>query len=493
MRHAALALIALLTWVTTSVAADDVALVDGFRAVHDGAGSVRLEFGDRTPLEISLLWFGADGADARELTRDAGLETAPRGETSIARVAGTAASLESRVRHWGWFHVAPIAFLDARLQPIDGMELVGAAGLRLQTDGPWQRRTVTVQPHLAVGRAPARTVEVFETVVDLDAYDRRTIGLVRLDGRRAVMREDGERMLFEAGTEATWPLAIVVARSRGSLDHLVGQALVAYDDAGRASAPTWKIPPMCGRCRAPRLEELRLEVEMRERVLRIVAELRSGETIHPVAWPALRLEGIAMNLFHRRRENARTIYEIPVRSTAALEIAEAVDDGRIRAEVFMEAGGEGHRPDAVFVLGDPDLAERVRAYAPIDLEHDLPSYLSPRLVSNWPNPFRDETTIEVVVPSTLEQAFEVDEALRARIDPSTPPPFGETPMVRVKVYNVSGQLVDVLDEQVRDTGRFVVRWDGSDVQGRPVAAGAYYVNVEMGDWSVTRRVLRIRN
>ena len=53
--------------------------------------------------------------------------------------------------------------------------------------------------------------------------------------------------------------------------------------------------------------------------------------------------------------------------------------------------------------------------------------------------------------------------------------------------------MDVLDERPREPGRFAVHWDGTDVQGRPVAAGAYYVNVEMNEWSVTKRVLRIRN
>jgi hypothetical protein len=158
----------------------------------------------------------------------------------------------------------------------------------------------------------------------------------------------------------------------------------------------------------------------------------------------------------------------------------------------MDAG-VGAEPDDVVVIAPARLDETIEALAPAHLVDELPSYLSPALVTNWPNPFRDATMIEVEVPATLGDAFELDASMRRRVDPSAPPPFGPRPMVRVKVYNVSGQLVDVLDEEVREAGRFTVHWNGSDAQGRPVAAGAYYVNVEIGDWSVTKRVLRIRN
>jgi flagellar hook assembly protein FlgD len=58
---------------------------------------------------------------------------------------------------------------------------------------------------------------------------------------------------------------------------------------------------------------------------------------------------------------------------------------------------------------------------------------------------------------------------------------------------VSGQLVSVLDESPRSAGRFTVGWNGQDLQGRLVASGTYYVHVEMEEWSVTRRVLLLRN
>ena len=464
----------------------------GFRVVHDEAGRLRVEAGDRIPLVLSLQWFDATSSRALELTRAAGLEPRTRDGSSHARLPATPARLEVRRLHWGYFHVDPIVFLDASLRADEGTTLEGAPGVALETEGPWSVRRIRIRPHVAVGRANPVEVEVLETVVDLGPYERRYLGVVRLERRRGAVQEDGRGIVWEAGTGAAWRLALVGATSRSSLAVHVGQALLTYDGAGRLAEPRWKVPPMCGRCRSPRLEELRLQIELRDRAVHVLADLRSDEALHPVAWAALRLEDVPMNHFHRGRVEGRTLYEIPVSTAVALTIAEAVETGSLDAEVVMDAGTI-HRPDATFVMATPYLAESVRAAAPADLGEELPSYLSPRLVANRPNPFRDATTIEVIVPSTLDEAFDLEPDLRARLDPSTPPPFGAAPTVRVKVYNVSGQLVDVLDERPREPGRFAVHWDGTDVQGRPVAAGAYYVNVEMNEWSVTKRVLRIRN
>lgn len=476
LKHAVTGLLLALLLTPYGARAETIPLVDGFEAEVDG-GRLRLAIGDRTPLEFSLEWF--DAAESRTRTLAPG-------------DAVQGASLSVRSHHWPWFHVAPIAFLDARLVADTGVELSGTVGLHLTTSSPWRKSTAKVQPHLAVGRAPEREIEIFETIVELDDYDQRHVGIVRLDRKRAVVREDGDHLLWEAGTGTDWPLAVIVARSRASLEFLAGLALVTYNDAGRADAPLWKAPPMCGRCRTPRIEELRVDVRLDHRQLRLAVEVRSPESLHPIAWPALRLDDVPMNLFYRGREERRAIYEIPVDNPVALRLAKAIDAGQVDAEIYLHAG-PGHEPKSTFVMATPGLAERVEVLAPIDLEEELPSYLSPRLVQNWPNPFRDATTIEVEVPATLREAFDLEANMRHRIDPHLPPPFGSTPNVRVKVYNVSGKLVKLIDDQVREPGRFVVRWDGSDVQGRPVAAGAYYVNVEMGEWSVTRRVLRIRN
>ncbi len=83
-----------------------------------------------------------------------------------------------------------------------------------------------------------------------------------------------------------------------------------------------------------------------------------------------------------------------------------------------------------------------------------------------PNPFRDATTITYSV---------------ARASP-----------VRLAVHDVTGRLVVVLAAEVRHPGRYSVVWDGRDSAGSFVASGVYFTRLSAGDWSQTRKMLKVR-
>ncbi|MDM7913931.1 MAG: FlgD immunoglobulin-like domain containing protein [Candidatus Eisenbacteria bacterium] len=50
--------------------------------------------------------------------------------------------------------------------------------------------------------------------------------------------------------------------------------------------------------------------------------------------------------------------------------------------------------------------------------------------------------------------------------------------VSVRVFDVSGRLVDLLDSGMRDAGPHDVTWDGRDASGRAAPAGTYFVRLE---------------
>ena len=81
----------------------------------------------------------------------------------------------------------------------------------------------------------------------------------------------------------------------------------------------------------------------------------------------------------------------------------------------------------------------------------------------WPNPFEGSLEIVCTLPST---------------EPA-----------RLGIYDVGGRLVRSL-EVAGPSG--TVRWDGADEARRPLPAGAYYLRVEAGSRSGTRRVLLLR-
>ena len=63
---------------------------------------------------------------------------------------------------------------------------------------------------------------------------------------------------------------------------------------------------------------------------------------------------------------------------------------------------------------------------------------------------------------------------------------------RVAVYDARGRLVRTLREGTVQPGRHTDRWDGRSDGGGPVAAGVYFLRIELEGFSDTRRVVRLR-
>jgi len=88
------------------------------------------------------------------------------------------------------------------------------------------------------------------------------------------------------------------------------------------------------------------------------------------------------------------------------------------------------------------------------------------LGQNTPNPFRDATSI----------AFSV-----ARPSP-----------VRMVVYDVTGRRVVTLVDAPYSPGQYRMEWGGHDDWGSGVAAGIYFYRLQVGSWSHTRKMLRLK-
>lgn len=88
------------------------------------------------------------------------------------------------------------------------------------------------------------------------------------------------------------------------------------------------------------------------------------------------------------------------------------------------------------------------------------------LHQNAPNPFRLDTSI----------AFSVAQSSPTRID----------------VFDVAGRRVRTLVDEVRSPGRHQVSWDGRDGARRLVSNGVYFYRLQVGDWTDTRKMLRLK-
>ena len=63
--------------------------------------------------------------------------------------------------------------------------------------------------------------------------------------------------------------------------------------------------------------------------------------------------------------------------------------------------------------------------------------------------------------------------------------------VRLEVFDASGRLVRSVLDGWQPAGEHEARWDGNDLDGRPVRAGIYFYRLEAGERSATRRVARM--
>ena len=95
------------------------------------------------------------------------------------------------------------------------------------------------------------------------------------------------------------------------------------------------------------------------------------------------------------------------------------------------------------------------------------------LHQNYPNPFNPKTTIRFSVgaPSVGDQT-------------AIP--------VRLQIFNLLGQAVKTLVDDVRTPGLYGVDWDGTDLRGSKVSTGIYFYRLTSGKFSETKKMMFLK-
>ncbi len=88
------------------------------------------------------------------------------------------------------------------------------------------------------------------------------------------------------------------------------------------------------------------------------------------------------------------------------------------------------------------------------------------LYQNYPNPFNQSTFITYTVESTAK--------------------------ITITVYNMLGQRVQTLTDEVQRHGRYTVQWDGRDDTGTTVANGVYLYTLQAGNFTEIRSMLLMK-
>ncbi|MFH1068656.1 MAG: cohesin domain-containing protein, partial [Candidatus Glassbacteria bacterium] len=143
---------------------------------------------------------------------------------------------------------------------------------------------------------------------------------------------------------------------------------------------------------------------------------------------------------------------------------------QLGGEMFSVAFRDADHRTAGLTLEKVELADRngnVRTETFKAAQVALPKAYA--LSQNSPNPFNPSTTIAYAVP---------DGAGAVR--------------VALAVYNLRGQKVVTLVDELKEAGEYKVTWDGINQGGQKVSSGVYFYRMTAGDYSAVRKMVILK-
>jgi len=123
------------------------------------------------------------------------------------------------------------------------------------------------------------------------------------------------------------------------------------------------------------------------------------------------------------------------------------DQAKLAAQRMMAEFGE----EPLGVAGKPENLEKIKEL---------------RLFQNSPNPFKNQTAINYQLPKTGQ--------------------------VKLNIYNIAGQLVKTLVNNIQSGGSYNVKWDGRDERGIQASNGVYVYKLEVAGIKGTKKMLLLR-
>lgn len=100
------------------------------------------------------------------------------------------------------------------------------------------------------------------------------------------------------------------------------------------------------------------------------------------------------------------------------------------------------------------------------------------LEQNYPNPFNSTTSISYTLPGKERKTED-----GGRITPL---------YVSLKIYNILGQEVRILVDEVKEPGYYTVAWNGRNNSGHEVTSGVYFYRLTAGNFTATKRMVLLK-
>ncbi len=135
----------------------------------------------------------------------------------------------------------------------------------------------------------------------------------------------------------------------------------------------------------------------------------------------------------------------------------------LEAAVFFDNSGSGlnlQSPSVLVVKPSGVVSVEPVERSPLELPKNF------SIIQNYPNPFNPQTTIRYSVPT------------KGR--------------VQLKIFNIRGESVRVLLDEVRLPGEYLITWDGKNQQGKAAASGIYLLQLQADGITQLQKMTLIR-
>ena len=112
------------------------------------------------------------------------------------------------------------------------------------------------------------------------------------------------------------------------------------------------------------------------------------------------------------------------------------------------------------------------------------------LEQNYPNPFNHRTNIRYSLPSSEHREESTEQ--RAQGGEERKASTLHALRTTLKIYNILGQEVRTLVDELKELGYYTVSWDGMDRHGNEVASGVYFYRLKAGNFIHIKRMVLLK-
>jgi len=160
---------------------------------------------------------------------------------------------------------------------------------------------------------------------------------------------------------------------------------------------------------------------------------------------------------------------------AFLDIDESLHDGSV---------------EFVFYYNDSKNQEREMRTIRIDEDKIKINYIDSNALYPYYDVVLDQGAIENIIPPT----FSLNQNYPNPFNPSTTISYQipQTGSIRIDIFNIKGQKIRTLINELKHPGKHSVVWNGTDQSGRQVASGIYYYRIVTDHNSSTKKMLLLK-